>query len=39
MIQTTRATRELIQGEFDCEFNGIVDIKGVGPMETWFLVG
>ena len=39
MIQTTRATRELIQDEFDCEYHGFVDIKGIGPMETWFLAG
>lgn len=38
-IQITRATHELIQGEFHCEYNGFVDIKGVGLMETWFLTG
>ncbi|HJS28966.1 MAG TPA: adenylate/guanylate cyclase domain-containing protein [Anaerolineales bacterium] len=38
-IQVTRATYELIKDEFICEARGVVDIKGVGEMETWFLVG
>lgn len=36
-IQITRATYELIRDEFECEPRGTVDVKGKGPMETWFL--
>lgn len=36
-IQITRATYELIRDGFDCEPHGMVDVKGKGPMETWFL--
>lgn len=38
-IQMTPETRELVAPFFDCEKRGIVDIKGKGPMETWYLVG
>ena len=36
-IQITRTTYELIRDEFECEPHGTVDVKGKGPMETWFL--
>ena len=36
-IQITRATYELIRDEFECEPHGFVDVKGKGPMQTWFL--
>jgi guanylate cyclase len=38
-IQITRATYELVQDEFVCEPRGTIDVKGKGPMETWFLLG
>lgn len=38
-IQITRATWELIRDGFVCEPRGTVDVKGKGPMETWYLVG
>jgi guanylate cyclase len=38
-IQISRATYELIRDEFDCVPHGVIDIKGKGEMETWFLVG
>ena len=38
-IQISRATYELIRGEFDCVPHGVIEIKGKGKMETWFLVG
>ncbi len=38
-IQLTRATYELIRGDFECSPRGVVDVKGKGPMETWFLEG
>lgn len=38
-IQITEATYELLKGEFVCELRGLIDIKGKGTMNTWFLVG
>ncbi len=38
-IQVTRATCDLIRDDFVCERRGLIDIKGRGIMETWFLVG
>jgi adenylate cyclase len=38
-IQITRATYELLNEEFECEFRGTVSVKGKGEMETWYLVG
>ena len=37
-IQVTRATYELIQGEFVCEPRGPVNVKGKGEMEVWWVV-
>ena len=38
-IQITRATYEIIKGDFVCEQAGMVDVKGQGEMETWFVTG
>jgi adenylate cyclase len=38
-IQITRATYELVKDDFVCEPRGTIDVKGKGPMETWYLVG
>ena len=38
-IQITQATYEMIKSDFICEPHGPVDVKGKGPMETWFIVG
>ena len=38
-IQVSAATHDLLNGEFTCEPRGMVDIKGMGEMETWFLLG
>lgn len=38
-IQVTRATYELLEGEFELEPRGTVAIKGKGDVETWYLVG
>src|SRR5215213_1751538 len=37
-IQITRATYELIKGEFGCEPRGTVNIKGKGEMEVWLVL-
>jgi class 3 adenylate cyclase len=38
-MQVTRETRDRLAGEFDLERRGIVEVKGKGPIETWFLIG
>ncbi len=38
-IQLSSTTYELVKDEFVCEPRGVVEVKGKGPMETWFLVG
>lgn len=37
-IQVTDAMREVLATQFDFEARGEVEIKGKGPMRTWFLV-
>ena len=38
-IQLSASTYELIKDDFVVEPRGVVELKGNGPMETWFLVG
>jgi adenylate cyclase len=38
-VQITQATYELLKDEFVCEPRGTLEVKGVGEVETWFLVG
>ena len=38
-IQTSPDTAELLRDSFDLERRGDVEVKGKGPMETWFLTG
>lgn len=38
-IQLSEATYALIRSRFDCEERGVVDVRGKGPMRTYFLVG
>lgn len=38
-IQVTRATYELLRDDFILERRGMVEVKGRGEMETWFLIG
>lgn len=37
VIQITRATYELVQDEFVCEPHGVVNVKGKGEMEVWYV--
>lgn len=39
LIQITRNTLDLVNGEFDCEARGSVDVKGAGRVETWQVIG
>ena len=38
-INISRATYELIKEDFDCEFRGMIDVKGRGSMEMYYLRG
>jgi adenylate cyclase len=38
-IQITEPTHELLGDEFVCERRGMVEVKGKGEMETWYLIG
>ncbi len=38
-IQVSPAFRERISGDFLFEPRGKIEVKGKGPMETWFLLG
>jgi guanylate cyclase len=38
-IQITSATHELVKEEFECKPRGMIQVKGKGEMETWYLVG
>jgi guanylate cyclase len=38
-IQLSPSTYDLVKEDFLCEPRGLVEVKGKGPMETWFLVG
>ncbi|MBC8506443.1 MAG: adenylate/guanylate cyclase domain-containing protein [Anaerolineales bacterium] len=38
-IQIGPGTYDLIKGEFICTPRGVIDVKGKGSMQTWFLEG
>jgi class 3 adenylate cyclase len=38
-LQVTAETRERLADAFELERRGIVEVKGKGPIETWFVVG
>jgi len=38
-IQITQATYELVKDNFLCEQQGLVEVKGKGTMQTWFVLG
>jgi guanylate cyclase len=38
-IQVTRATYEILAGEFACEPRGTISVKGKGEMEVWHVLG
>ena len=39
IIQITRATYELVKDDFVCEPHGVVNVKGKGEMEVWYVTG
>jgi adenylate cyclase len=38
-IQISATTHRLLDSEFECQARGKVEVKGKGPMNTWYLVG
>jgi guanylate cyclase len=36
-VQISAATHALVEGALDCEPRGLIEVKGKGRMETWFL--
>jgi adenylate cyclase len=38
-IQVPQSMYERLKGDYELEERGVVDIKGKGPMHTWYLVG
>lgn len=36
-IQITRATYELVKDDFECEYIGLISVKGKGEMDVWHL--
>jgi len=38
-VQVTHAVKERLDGAFQCEARGLIDVKGKGPTATWFVVG
>jgi class 3 adenylate cyclase len=37
-IQITRATYELVKDDFECEYIGVIPVKGKGEMDVWHLI-
>jgi adenylate cyclase len=38
-IQLPAATCDLVASWFTCERRGVIDVKGKGQLETWYLIG
>jgi adenylate cyclase len=38
-IQVARETRDLLADGFVLEERGVIDVRGKGSMQTWFLIG
>jgi guanylate cyclase len=38
-IHISGTTRRLLDGGFSCEPRGLVEVKGKGPTNTWYLIG
>jgi adenylate cyclase len=37
-VQITQAASALLRDEFLCARRGTIDVKGKGPIETWYLI-
>lgn len=38
-IQVSESTYESLKGHFNLQSRGVIEVKGKGPMETWWLLG
>jgi len=38
-IQVAPSTRELLGSQFELVERGVIEVRGKGPMQTWFLIG
>jgi adenylate cyclase len=38
-IQLSESAHALLAPMYECEPRGVIDVKGKGPMDTWFLIG
>jgi class 3 adenylate cyclase len=38
-IQITAEAHELLQRDFLCRHRGRISVKGIGPMDTWLVLG
>jgi adenylate cyclase len=38
-VRLSEAVYRQLEGEFELEARGLIEIKGKGQMPTWFLVG
>ena len=38
-IQVAPQTRELLADRFGLAERGVIEVRGKGPMQTWFLIG
>jgi len=38
-IHVAPRTRELLADRFELEERGVIEVRGKGPMQTWFLIG
>lgn len=36
-VQISEATWERVRDDFVCASRGTIEVKGKGPMQTWFL--
>ena len=39
MIQVAESAYNQLKDEFICQPRGVIDVKGKGPMTTWYLIG
>ena len=39
VIQITRNTFDRVKAHFVCQARGSIEVKGVGPVETWYVTG
>jgi hypothetical protein len=38
-VRSAGTTHRLLDHDFECQPSGVIEVKGKGPMNTWYLVG